>query len=295
MGPWSARSRGQQCVMGGKVFVPGCASKAGRWEPVRSPKNRSGKNLDWCWTRRIFNLQSWGVEEIDSFSSSWKSTSRKWWVDWILEVKDNLQRNFLFCHHWSDEKWKKSMARRGGNKKRFQYCTDQSGQQNFLSPTPSRSFRTQSHWSYASGQCVNSGHFFEYIYHIGCAINLHSITSSGLIPGGQNSSRERQTVFFTAVDPMHKEHQDPYKLDLTQDMSCIVQAKVEKAQDTVYWVDIQLAQRKRLKFYQTRSNAIILYDSSLLYLESDGDDIWRNYIPEGICVTSTTTENFLQR
>ena len=32
--------------------------------------------------------------------------------------------------------------------------------------------------------------FFEYIYHIGCAINLHSITNSGLIAGGQNSSRE---------------------------------------------------------------------------------------------------------
>ena len=36
-------------------------------------------------------------------------------------------------------------------------------------------------------------------YHIGCAVSLHSITNSGLIPGGQNSSRERQTVFFTAV------------------------------------------------------------------------------------------------
>ena len=29
----------------------------------------------------------------------------------------------------------------------------------------------------------------------------------------------------------------------------------------VYWVDIQLAQRKGLKFYQTRCNAIILYDT----------------------------------
>ena len=58
--------------------------------------------------------------------------------------------------------------------------------------------------------------FFEYIYHIGCAINLHSITNSGLIPGGQNFSRERQTVLFTAVNPMDKEHKDPYKLDLTK-------------------------------------------------------------------------------
>ena len=36
-------------------------------------------------------------------------------------------------------------------------------------------------------------------------------------------------------------------------------------QDTVYWVDIQLGQRKGLKFYQTRSNAVILYDTLPAY------------------------------
>ena len=45
--------------------------------------------------------------------------------------------------------------------------------------------------------------FFEYIYHIGCAINLHCITNSGLIPGGQNSSK-RQTVFFLLLVPMDR-------------------------------------------------------------------------------------------
>ena len=30
--------------------------------------------------------------------------------------------------------------------------------------------------------------FFEYFYHIGCAINLHSNTNSGLIVGGQKFS-----------------------------------------------------------------------------------------------------------
>ena len=33
----------------------------------------------------------------------------------------------------------------------------------------------------------------------------------------------------------------------------------------MYWVDIQLAQRKGLKFCQTRSNAIILYDTLPAY------------------------------
>ena len=46
----------------------------------------------------------------------------------FLIIKDYLQDHFVFCHHWSDEKWKSSMAGGGGNKKRFQYCTDSSGQ-----------------------------------------------------------------------------------------------------------------------------------------------------------------------
>ena len=46
-------------------------------------------------------------------------------------------------------------------------------------------------------------------------VNLHSTTNSGLILGGQKSSRDRQTVFFTAVNPMNKEHKDPFEIDLT--------------------------------------------------------------------------------
>ena len=41
--------------------------------------------------------------------------------------------------------------------------------------------------------------FFQYIYNVVCAINLHSIINSGLIPGGQNLNT-RQTVFFLLVD-----------------------------------------------------------------------------------------------
>ena len=78
--------------------------------------------------------------------------------------------------------------------------------------------------------------FFEYIYHIGCAISLHSITNSGLILGKQNSSRERQTVFFTAVNAMNKDHKDPHELDLTiPRLAWYKQKKWKKHQNTVYW------------------------------------------------------------
>ena len=42
-------------------------------------------------------------------------------------------------------------------------------------------------------------------------LDVQSIYTPGLIAGGQNSSRDRQTVFFTAVNPMHKNHKDPQR------------------------------------------------------------------------------------
>ena len=42
-------------------------------------------------------------------------------------LKDHLQNHFVYCHHWSDKKWKSSMAGGGGQKTRFQYCSDSSG------------------------------------------------------------------------------------------------------------------------------------------------------------------------
>ena len=105
---------------------------------------------------------------------------------------------------------------------------------------------------------------YEYMYHTGCAVNLHSITNSGFIAGGQNSSRDRQTVFFAAVNPTHMNHKDPQELDLTKPRLASFKQKW-KMHQAVYSVDVQLAQRKGLKFCQTRSNAIIIYDTLPAY------------------------------
>ena len=44
-------------------------------------------------------------------------------------LKDYLRNEFEHSQYWSDEMWKSKMAGGGGNKKRFQYCTDSSGQE----------------------------------------------------------------------------------------------------------------------------------------------------------------------
>ena len=88
--------------------------------------------------------------------------------------------------------------------------------------------------------------------------NHRSIINNGLTPGGQNSSK-RQTVFFLPIDPRDKGHQDLAKIDFNEPRRAQYLHSVwKKHQDAVFWVDINLAIRKGLTFYQTRSNAIIL-------------------------------------
>ena len=128
-------------------------------------------------------------------------------------ITDYLQNYFLYCHHWSDEKWKSSMAGGGANKKRFQNCTDPSGQEILcLRALQGHSGRNLIDPSLQDSVLIPDG-FFKYIFHVGCAINLHSIINSVLILGGQILSN-RQTVFFLLVNPMDKEHKHPDTIDL---------------------------------------------------------------------------------
>ena len=89
--------------------------------------------------------------------------------------------------------------------------------------------------------------------------------NSGLIPGGQNLSK-RQKVFFTPVDALNKEHKDPDTVDLEAPrLARYLHNAWKRHQNMVYWVDIKLAQKKGFKFYQTRSNAIILHETLPAY------------------------------
>ena len=156
------------------------------------------------------------------------------------------------------------MAGGGGNKERFQYCTDASGTIVYFRALQGHSGRNLFDPSLQDNVIIHSN-FFQYIYHVGCAINLHSIISSGFIPGGQSLSI-KQTVVFLLVDPMDKNHKDPDVTDLTVPRHAQYLHKAWKGhQDAVYWVDINLALKKGWKFCQTRTNAIILQETLPAY------------------------------
>ena len=69
-------------------------------------------------------------------------------------------------------------------------------------------------------------------------------------------------MFFLHVDPRDKGHQDPAQIDFSVPRHAQYMHKARKRhQNAVFWVDINFAFRKGLKFYQTRSNAIILHEA----------------------------------
>ena len=173
-------------------------------------------------------------------------------------IKENLQKYFLHCPHWSDSKWKVCLTGGGGNKKIFLYCTDSSGTIVYLRALQGHSGCNPIDLSLQDTVIIKSN-FFQNIYHVGCAISLHSIISTGLIPGGQRL-RNRQTRFF--LHPMDKNHKDSDTIDLSEPRHAQYLHKAWKRhQDAVFWVDINLAMKKELKFYQTRSNAVILQET----------------------------------
>ena len=156
-------------------------------------------------------------------------------------IKDILQKHFLYCHHLP---------------------------------------RTQSHWSFTARQCVNSeGLPLVHLSHRMC-------NQFTLITQIQDWYREdkfwgkRQTLFFTAVNPMKQGTQRSARDWLDRTASCIVQAEnVEKTPrhrvlgryTTCSTESIEVPSNK------IERNHLLRHTSSLLYPESCCDGIWRNF------------------
>ena len=150
------------------------------------------------------------------------------------------------------------MAAGGGSKRRYQYCSDYLGSIIYLRALQGHSGDSLIDLVLQDHVLIGPG-VFPYIYHVGSNFNISSILSNGLIPGGQNLST-RQYVFFLPVDPRDENHRDPENIDFSVPRHArYVQNSWKRHQDTVFWIDIDLGIIKEgLKFYQTRSNAIIL-------------------------------------
>ena len=175
----------------------------------------------------------------------------------IYKTKFYLRNHSSQVQHWSDDRWKACLPAGGGSKRRYQYCSDDSGRILYLRALQRHSGNNLIDPTLQDNVVIESG-IFHHIFRIGRAFNLHFIINNGLIPGGQYLSR-RQTVFFLPIDPRDTDHKDPEHIDFSVPRRArYMHSAWKKHQDAVFWVDVDLAIKEGLTFYQTRSNAIIL-------------------------------------
>ena len=138
----------------------------------------------------------------------------------------------------------------------------------FLSSN-SRPFWWKTHWSYIARQGVVT----ERLRRAQLSrwklpwLTLHNPV--WIDSGWEKMSRKRRlAVFFTAVNPMFVDQHKEVEYDLTKPRIAVYKNKWKVHQRAVFLCNLRVAQSRGLQFYQTRSNAIILYNTlPAVYIE----------------------------
>ena len=123
---------------------------------------------------------------------------------------------------------------------------------------------------------------------------MHSIIPSGLIPGGRSNRKNRQSVFFTAVNPFDiQPDQREVEYDVDRPRIAPYRHTWRSHHNSVFWCNSKLAQSKGLRFHQTRSHAIALSDTlpaicidKVVCMNNKGRILLQNFR-----VTQVTTRN----
>ena len=102
----------------------------------------------------------------------------------------------------------------------------------------------------------------RFLYHVGRARDQYSIAEIGLVAGGKERKKVRQTIFFTPLDPFNSDADEAESItDTTQPIKVQYQVHWRPEQDAVYWILLSTAQDAGLEFWQTGSNAIFTFQS----------------------------------
>ena len=190
-------------------------------------KNRtySWKNMDWHWTRSSIQSGVPSGTKTEHSSSAWTITPRRTWGDWILEIKrlSSVRMWALSVLVWVNVE-EQDGRRRRQQEKDFNNVLTLS-----LLPSSSKSFRTQSHWSFTTGQCVNSGQFLG-VHQSYWMCNQFTLHHNFRIDSGRTKLKQRKTdnILYGCESHGQRSQRSAWAwLDLTT--SCIVQAEeVEK-------------------------------------------------------------------
>ena len=181
-------------------------------------------------------------------------------------LNDDLRNEFE--NSKSDEMWKSKMAGGGGIKKRFQYCMDSSGHEILYLRAP------QGHSGPAIPLILNWRTMYWFPTISSSTLIISDVQSvhtpsqnSALIAGGQNFKQGKTDgILYSRESHAYGSQGTRESLIWPNHVLDGTSRKTWKRnQDTVYWIDIQLTQRKGLNFYQTRCNTVVLYDTLPAY------------------------------
>ena len=136
------------------------------WEDSRVPHSCQARSRQTClWKVMISLTKTFYCKDTENelksdHNKTWKPTSRQWWSDWIPENKRQSPETFLVL---SSLVWRKVEEQHGRRRRRKEKISilNWPVRNNSWSPSSSRSFRTQSYWSFITGQCHYSGRFLS--------------------------------------------------------------------------------------------------------------------------------------
>ena len=87
----------------------------------------------------------------------------------------------------------------------------------------------------------------KFMYHRRCSFSIQSILENGLIPGGKESHKGRQSVFFTPLNHFGGDSdEEELRDDHTIPQKVHYYSHWKHNQDAVYWVTLSRAQRSRI-------------------------------------------------
>ena len=168
------------------------------------------------------------------------------------DIMEEFRAKFDGSSQWPVDDWITYLAKGGGQKKiepsLFHTIP--------VLQSDSETLWNQSRWSYIARQCTAAGGLHRlHLPRRKWKWNIFN-HQQWIDPGGRSLKRERQSVFFTAVNPIDGDQSmEEIRCNLDKPRTAPYKNTWRPHQNTVYWCNLKLAQKKGLQFDQRRSHA----------------------------------------
>ena len=167
----------------------------------------------------------------------------------------------------------------------------------FFISSSSRSFRTQSHWSFITGQCINCGRFLR-VHLSRWMCNQFTFHHKFRINTGRSEFEQKTDSILSSCESHGQRTQRSWESRPESTASCTIHA--DSVEETSKHGELGRHQSCSKERIEVLSNTIERHHPSqdtpiLLYPEGYQDGNWRNHIRKSIWITSTASEDFLEK